>query len=318
MTEHKSRHFAKHDAHTAAPPTGISKLKAAVRQTERFLRRDNLKADQRNETERRLESLRSQLAEAEANRSPQDEAATMSSKPSKQKQPIDVATKASSNNGKADAYKMLRHFEYVKTARRVKAANKAIKQAATELGEQTADGKDAKKLQKKFHKENKARQEELLQARTDAWYVEVSTVLAARKPFMLIMDRFWTKTFPKDRKYVSLYPQGELVACRTYDLPSTTDITQNANVLEVLPPNRQPDEVRACWRAVCRERIESGLHTGEPVKAKAPKVKQDVKSERQSGNSARGGQQSSSRTKHSTTSSTAPVEPPTDNDDFFE
>ena len=138
---------------------------------------------------------------------------------------------------------------------------------------------------------------------------------------MLITDRYRKQTFPKDRKYVSLYPQGELVAYITYDLPSSADIAQDTSVLEALPSNKQPDEVRACWRAVCRKRIESGLHTGEPVKAKAPKMKQDVKSDRQNGNPARGGQHSSSRTKHSTTSSTASVaaaEPPTDNDDFFE
>ena len=70
-TPHKKSKRPQHKKHPAPPPSasnalpGVQKIKAALRQTRRLLAKDNLAADVRVATERRLKSLEADLAKAE-------------------------------------------------------------------------------------------------------------------------------------------------------------------------------------------------------------------------------------------------------------
>nr|GAT58382.1 predicted protein [Mycena chlorophos] len=61
----KHKHRPKHTMQEASGTPGLQKLKASLRQTRRLLAKDNLAADVRAETERRLKALEADLAVAE-------------------------------------------------------------------------------------------------------------------------------------------------------------------------------------------------------------------------------------------------------------
>jgi len=63
------------DVSSASSLPGVQKIKSSLRQTRRLLARDNLAADVRVETERRLKSLESDLAKAEQSRKERTNAA---------------------------------------------------------------------------------------------------------------------------------------------------------------------------------------------------------------------------------------------------
>ncbi|KAJ3018250.1 hypothetical protein NUW54_g382 [Trametes sanguinea] len=71
-TSHKKSKRPQHKKHPSVSPAsvlntlpGVQKIKAAIRQTRRLLAKDNLAADVRVTTERRLKSLEADLAKAE-------------------------------------------------------------------------------------------------------------------------------------------------------------------------------------------------------------------------------------------------------------
>lgn len=180
--KHGKQRQTQHSTTTTQQPLGISKLKAALRQAERFLRRDGLPADQRVEAQRRVESLQSQLRDAEASRP-----AVMADAPETPVGTMDRPKRVKSKTpaGGTDSYKMLRHFEYVKTARRVKSTRKEMARVEEQLANvknaDNPDEKDAKKLKSRLKKDRKRLEEDLMDRRVDAWYVEVSVASALYK-----------------------------------------------------------------------------------------------------------------------------------------
>ncbi|KAL7004347.1 18S rRNA maturation protein [Cystobasidiomycetes sp. EMM_F5] len=250
--KHGKQRQTQHSTTTTQQPLGISKLKAALRQAERFLRRDGLPADQRVEAQRRVESLQSQLRDAEASRP-----AVMADAPETPVGTMDRPKRVKSKTpaGGTDSYKMLRHFEYVKTARRVKSTRKEMARVEEQLANvknaDNPDEKDAKKLKSRLKKDRKRLEEDLMDRRVDAWYVE---------------------TFPRSRKYISLFPQGEFISHTPYELPSALSVTDNLAAEAALPSAKSPDDVRAFWRAVVRAQLEAGILTGEPLKQKKAKT----------------------------------------------
>lgn len=158
----------------------ISKLKGGLRQATRLLAKDKLDAQLRVETERRVESLKRQLAEAEAARpliasatsKPADTPAKSVEGAAVEAQKKDAKGKGKNKEDKADRYKMLRHFEYQKTSRRCKKCRKEIQALEEQL--QATEGDKAKKKQKKLRKQLVQLESYLMVARIDAWYIEVS------------------------------------------------------------------------------------------------------------------------------------------------
>ena len=170
---------------TSNGQVSISKLKSNLRQATRLLAKDKLDAQLRVETERRVESLKRELAEAEASRPAETVVATTQKPTGEQSQSAKSDGKGKgkgkkedggSSTAKGDRYKMLRHFEYQKTGRRCKKCRKDIQaiEEQLEAAQSTSDDNEkAKKKQKKLRKELERLTLELQMARIDAWYIEV-------------------------------------------------------------------------------------------------------------------------------------------------
>ena len=238
----------------------ISKLKSNLRQATRLLAKDKLDAQLRVETERRVESLKRELAEAEALR-PKSESAKGANSIAAGATPQQPSSDKASTKGKGkakkddkpDRYKMLRHFEYQKTGRRCKKCRKEI-QAIEEQMQATESGADdeakAKKKQKKLRKELDRLKLELEMARIDAWYIEVSTV-GNVSPVLTI----------------ELY--ADFNTSRRSPRTSNTSryILQTAMWRSSFPPSRLPllkQKIKQCPRYHLPRRSTKSVHTGEP------------------------------------------------------
>lgn len=185
-----------HPCSSSSASGSISKLKGSLRSAKRLLLKDGLDAALRVETERRVESLQAELKEAEAKRpssttSKQDNedgkskakaAATNASTESKKPKGSSSKDQIKKNEKRQNVYKMLRHVEYQKTRRRFKTASKELASIAEKLQaldtnresmDETASKTD-KKARKSLEKQLAAREEDVLRARIDSWYVNVS------------------------------------------------------------------------------------------------------------------------------------------------
>ena len=169
--------------------TSISKLKAALRSAKRLLARDKLDAGLRVETERKVQALGSELAEAEKCRpaaaidkavgegtSLQAERATQKRQDKSKKRTTPHGS--GKNEKRHGVYKMLRHVEYQKTARQLKAATKELANVMEQLQAYELESKNPTKAdaskRKGVEREIEEKKEEVTRAKTDAWYVAVS------------------------------------------------------------------------------------------------------------------------------------------------
>lgn len=177
----------------------ISKLKSELRQAQRLLsRNDKLNASLRVETERRVESLKSQIHEEQQRRGEQETNGTTTAAPalappaqdqdaSKQNgtESAGETTKPKSKNKKSakeDKYKMLRHVEFQKSSRRLKQAERELAAINAKLGAlPTDDSKTTRKERKALEKEKTAAESKRDHALIDAWYGVVS-ILAFSQP----------------------------------------------------------------------------------------------------------------------------------------
>lgn len=171
----------------------ISKLKSELRQAQRLLsRNDRLNASLRVETERRVESLKSQIEEEQKRRGVQEGEATsaLTTKATAAQNGSDLAATADASKSasetapavekkkkstkKEDKYKMLRHVEFKKSTRRLKQAERDLASVTSQLeGLPASDGKDSRKARKALEKQKSAAEAKRDQARIDAWYGSV-------------------------------------------------------------------------------------------------------------------------------------------------
>lgn len=295
----KAAHSRKPYSQNGASATGdssstgqisISKLKSNLRQATRLLAKDKLDAQLRVETERRVESLKRELAEAEASRPAETVVATTQKPAGDQSQSVKSSDKGkgkgkgkkeddSSSSAKGDRYKMLRHFEYQKTGRRCKKCRKEIQSIEEQLeaAQSTSDNDKAKKKQKKLRKELERLKLELQMARIDAWYIEVRP----KPPRYVCLNGILTlhrQTFPKNLKYVSLYPPDGYVAFDLSSLPSAP-AEPESEAISKMPSSKKVDEVRSYWRSIVKGKLEREELQGEPNKKKVEKKKAKVEDE---------------------------------------
>ncbi|PCH35633.1 hypothetical protein WOLCODRAFT_126072 [Wolfiporia cocos MD-104 SS10] len=116
----KQRPTNDHSASAALP--GVQKIKAALRQTRRLLAKDNLAADVRAKTERRLKALEADLAQAEL---------------------------ARKERAMSTRYHAVKFFERQKVTRRIKQVKRQLSES-TSKDAVTLDKKERKKLTKKL------------------------------------------------------------------------------------------------------------------------------------------------------------------------
>lgn len=168
----------------------ISKLKSELRQAQRLLsRNDKLNASFRVETERRVESLKSQIAEEQERRGAQEGGsapapgtnATNVQNGSAAAQPSHDANAAAQPSEKKkkpskkeDKYKMLRHVEFKKSTRRLKQAERDLASVTKQLEAMPeSDSKDSRKARKALKKQKSEAEIKRDHARIDAWYGSV-------------------------------------------------------------------------------------------------------------------------------------------------
>lgn len=201
---------------SAQSAVSISKLKSELRQAQRLLAKqgDKLNATLKVDTERRVESLKSQIDEEQQRRGI-DSTVTGSNKPTSTsnldpeprssnydnadfaEQPKSKSKKDKSK--KEDKYKMLRHVEHVKTLRKVKQAERNRTTLQTELQNVPADdSKDSRRKLKSLEKELKTAAQQLDIAKRDAWYTVVSyySVILGVLCFQLFHKRTESDTPP--------------------------------------------------------------------------------------------------------------------------
>lgn len=171
----------------------ISKLKSELRQAQRLLsRNDKLNASLRVETERRVESLKSQIEEEQKRRGVQEseaisartgnvnaaqngsDVATTADASKSASETAPAAEKKKKSTKKEDKYKMLRHVEFKKSTRRLKQAERDLAAVTSQLEALPAnDSKDSRKARKALEKQKSAAEAKRDQARIDAWYGSV-------------------------------------------------------------------------------------------------------------------------------------------------
>lgn len=179
----------------------VSKLKSELRQAQRLLsRNDKLNASLRVETERRVESLKSQIAEEQQRRGAEEavqptpervkaandqdgnaaagfgaggaESALEASKPAPKKK----------KTAKEEKYKMLRHVEFKKSSRRLKQAERDLASVVSQIQSiPEDDSKTNRKARKTLEKEKSQAEIKREHARIDAWYGSVSILDALRR-----------------------------------------------------------------------------------------------------------------------------------------
>ena len=180
-----------------AQSISVSKHKAALRSALRLLAKNGLDAGLRVETERKVEALKTELAEVERSKlsfaGKNGEDVPVKAKEPRKKLEDEIMAKNQKrkkrtgtnvngqNNEKRQAiYKMLRHVEYQKTARRMKHANKqlmSVKEQLQTLEDQEVKlTKDSKQKYKALKRQAEVNEEEALRAVADAWYVAVSRI----------------------------------------------------------------------------------------------------------------------------------------------
>lgn len=281
---------------TSAGGVSLSKLKSNLRQATRLLGKANLDAKLRVETERRVESLREEIAAEEQKRpapapvtapAPAAAAAAAREKGGANSAPTapQLADAKGKDKGKgkqkeegsakkSDRYKMLRHFEYQKARRRCKKARNELNTGREALAEADAieDGRKREKKLKKANKDLERLQGELELARIDAWYIEVRGVRLSRSRFRTlcrpVAHAYIPQTFPPAYKYVSLYPSSGYVPFTLASLPAPPSSMAESDLLSAMPSAKKPDDVRSYWRSIAKARLDNGQLTGEPIKIK--------------------------------------------------